>query len=128
MEYQEFQKMMKKLRPRRKSRHIESRIQIACVNWFRAKYPRYLCFSVPNGGSRNAIEAANLKREGALAGVADLIVIGKKRLLFVEMKTAKGKQSINQELFECTVKSLGFQYVICHSLDEFIRVIEEWIV
>ena len=58
-------------------KNIESKIQIACVNWFRYQYPEYkkLLFSVPNGGARNSITGAILKAEGALSGVSDLILL-----------------------------------------------------
>ena len=37
--------------------NIESKIQQACVRWFRLQYPKYAgnLFSVPNGGYRNAV-------------------------------------------------------------------------
>lgn len=40
--------------------HEESRIQQACVRWFRMQYPRFarLLIAVPNGGGRSKIEAA----------------------------------------------------------------------
>lgn len=105
---------------RRKPRHIEEAIQVACVDWFRVVYgERYLCFAVPNGGSRNAIEARNLKRSGALAGVSDLIIVSDHDVLFVEMKTKTGKQSGYQKTFQKNVERLGFRYVVCRSLDEF---------
>lgn len=58
-------------------RHIESQIQKDCVTWFRLQYPKIgrLLFAVPNGGARNAKEAAIMKGEGVTAGVADLILL-----------------------------------------------------
>lgn len=124
MRYDEFKKMMESTKKRKKPRHIESDIQVACVSWFRMAYPEYLCFSVPNGGSRNAIEAANLKREGALAGVADLIIVIQSKVIFIEMKASKGRQSERQQAFEKKVKALGFDYIICRSLNDFISAVE----
>ncbi len=127
MKYDEFVKKANESRLRRKPRHIESSIQTACVSWFRLQYPNYLCFSIPNGGSRNRIEAAHLKREGAMAGVSDLIVITPNAVLFVEMKTAKGKQSEYQKEFEKRVTTLGFEYKVCRSLQDFILTVEHFI-
>tara|TARA_R110001632_G_scaffold232966_1_gene375682 strand:+ start:148 stop:537 length:390 start_codon:yes stop_codon:yes gene_type:complete len=68
-------------------------------------------FSVPNGGTRNKLEAINLKREGVRAGVSDLVIIFKDKVLFLEMKVApkvlksgklsysNSKVSDNQTLF-----------------------------
>lgn len=127
MKYDEFVKRANESRPRRKPRHIESSIQTACVSWFRLQYPNYLCFAIPNGGSRNRIEAAHLKREGAMAGVSDLIIITPNAVLFVEMKTAKGKQSEYQKEFEKRVTALGFEYKVCRSLQDFILTVEHFI-
>ena len=50
------------------------------------------CFSVPNGGSRNKLEAINLKRAGVLAGVADIVILPPEgRCVFVELKAEKGE-------------------------------------
>jgi hypothetical protein len=43
-------------------------------------------FAVPNGGSRNIREARNLKLEGVRAGVSDLVVVLKDKVIFIEMK------------------------------------------
>ncbi len=41
--------------------------------WQEHKYPELqLLYHIPNGGSRNAIEAKNLKRQGVKPGVPDL--------------------------------------------------------
>jgi hypothetical protein len=43
-------------------------------------------FAVPNGGSRNVVEAKNMKREGVRAGVSDIVVVLRDKVLFIEMK------------------------------------------
>lgn len=127
MKYDEFLKMMEKQKVRRKPRHIESAIQQSCVAWFREAYPNYIILSIPNGGSRNALEAANLKREGALAGASDLIIIAEGAVLFIEMKSAKGKQSPYQIAFQKAVERLGHTYKVCHSKTEFQLTVEHWL-
>ena len=126
MKYDEFLKLENR-KSRHKPRHIESAIQQECVTWFRLSYPNYVIFSVPNGGSRNALEAANLKKEGALAGASDLIIIVDNAVLFVEMKSAKGKQSPYQIAFQEAVERLGHTYKVCHSKKEFILSVEHFI-
>ena len=124
MKIDEFLKLQDK--KRKKPKHEESGTQQACVRWFRLEYPRCLIFSVPNGGSRNAIEAANLKKEGALAGASDLICVADHKVLFVEMKSKKGRQRETQKEFQRRVEILGFKYVVCRSLDDFMQKIKEW--
>lgn len=118
----------------RKKRHDneEHRIQCTCVRWFRFKYPAmaHALFAVPNGGSRNKIEASNMKAEGVTAGVSDLIFLKSNRqygALCIEMKKPKGRQSPEQKKWQNLVESMGNKYVICHSLDEFITEIEDFL-
>ena len=125
MKYDELKKQFSlQPKPRQKYRHLEGATQQACVTWFRLAYPRYVIFSVPNGGSRNAKEAANLKREGALAGVSDLIIVADRAVMFVEMKTPENKQQKTQIEFQHNVERLGHTYVVCHSLNEFQLAVE----
>ena len=109
-----------------KPRHEESSIQKRCVAWFHYQWPRHICFAVPNGGARNKAEACIMKGDGVLAGVSDLIVVGDGRILFVEMKTQRGKQSPTQKDFQKRVESLGHKYVVCRSLDSFIEEINKF--
>lgn len=112
---------------RRKPRHIESNIQQAVVKWFRMQYPRLIIAAVPNGGFRNAREAAIMQREGVLAGFADLIVIARRNVLFLEMKTTKGQQSDKQKEFQNKVSKLGFEYIVCRSFEQARLAIERWL-
>lgn len=112
---------------KRKPRHIESEIQQSVVQWFRMKYPNYIIAAVPNGGFRNAREAAIMQREGVLAGFADLIIISKQNILFLELKTPIGVLSKRQKEFQQKVNNLGFQYVVCRSFDQAVMVIVSWI-
>lgn len=128
MRYDEFKaKYMAAPKPRRKPRHIEEGIQTACIRWFRVAFPRYIAFACANGGSRNKLEAINMKRAGVLAGVSDLILVANRAILFVEMKTSKGKQSAYQKKFQADIERLGFEYKICRSLQDFQRTVEKWI-
>ena len=84
-------------------KHIESKIQISCVNWFRIQFPMYVLFAIPNGGARRLIEGKILKAEGTMAGVSDLFLMfgnGTYNGLFIEMKTEKGRQTDTQKLFQ----------------------------
>lgn len=114
-------------------RHLESKIQIACVNWFAHQYPSLfpLFFSVPNGGKRTLTEAKILKAEGAKAGVSDLLLLHPNKsfnFLAIEMKIEKGKQNANQKKWQKDIETLGFgKYVICRSVHEFITEVNNYL-
>lgn len=102
----------------------ESRIQRACVQWFRLQYPEYarLLFAVPNGGARDAVTGRVLKAEGVVAGVADLLLFVPSNGfhgLCVEMKTEKGRQSEAQKEWQQDVQRQGYKYIVARSLQDF---------
>ena len=111
-------------------RHEESTLQIGCVRWFRYQFPGLTLFAIPNGGNRNLVNALIMKREGVLAGVADLFLAFPSQGfhgLWVEMKTTKGRQSTEQKRFQTDMEKQGYKYVVCRSFEEFKNEIENYI-
>lgn len=104
----------------------EARMQIEFfrqVPLFFPRLPDKLLFAVPNGGSRHKIEAANMKRQGVKAGVADVILqIPKKGFasLCLEFKTKTGRQSKEQREYQRQVEMAGSKYVVVRSVEEAI--------
>lgn len=104
--------------------HPESILQRNCVTWFRLQYPHLaqLLFAVPNGGGRSRVEAAIMKGEGVLPGVADLILLvprGAYASLCIEMKTETGRQSPAQKAWQHTAQEAGNLYVVVRSFEDF---------
>jgi hypothetical protein len=82
-------------------------------------------FAVPNGNLRKKSVARMLKAEGVKAGVADIVVVVKDAVIFVEMKAGKqGKQQPSQKEFEKKVKSLGHNYIILRDQKECLEFID----
>lgn len=114
-------------------RHIESKIQQACVHWFKYQYPHFklLLFSVPNGGWRGKIEASIMKAEGVTAGVSDLLLLIPNKFyhgLCIEMKTGErgSRQSQAQKEWQKAVESVGYKYVVCHCFDDFVLEVSRY--
>lgn len=110
----------------------EAGLQQACVNWFRYSYPKLAQFliAVPNGGSRNALEAANLKRQGVVAGVSDLLLLIPRKgfgCLGMELKYDSGRQSDKQKQWEQYFRKAGNLYVIIRSVDQFIETVNMYL-
>ena len=92
--------------------------------------PRKLVFAVPNGGSRNKIEAANMKKQGVTSGVADVILLIPKNgyaSLCLEFKTTTGRQSEEQKEFQQQAELCRSKYVIVRSAMKAIKVIREYL-
>lgn len=109
----------------------ERQIQIQCVGWFRHRYPEAsgVFFACPNGSARNPWTAKNLRDEGVLSGVADLLLLIPKKgyaYLAIEMKKVGGRVSDSQRAFQQAVERFKGRYVVCYSLEEFQAVVTEY--
>lgn len=110
----------------------EHSIQCACVRWFRLQYREYadLLFAIPNGGFRGKATAAKLKAEGVVAGVADLCLAVPKGgfgALYIEMKQRGNYQQPNQKKWQAACERVGNKYVVCKSIEEFMREINNYL-
>ena len=86
-------------------------------------------YHIPNGGSRNRIEAANLKRQGVRAGVPDLcfpVPKGKYHGMYIEMKAGKNKTTQNQDEWLELLKNNGYMTAVCYGFDEAKAVIDRY--
>lgn len=115
-----------------KMKSKEAQLQTTCVRWFRLQYPEYarLLFAVPNGGSRNLIEAHNLRLQGVTAGVSDLILLVPSHpcpFLCIEMKVGRNKQTEAQKAFQSQVESVGGMYVVCYSFEQFAGAVSAYL-
>lgn len=55
---------------------------------------------------------------GCYLGVTDLIAVKDGRVLFIELKTARGRQSEHQKKFQADLEAAGGEYVLCRGVDE----------
>lgn len=85
--------------------------------WAEGQAPELsLLFHVPNGGKRNAAEAAHLKRQGVRAGVPDLclpVAHGGYHGLFIELKAEGGRPSAAQKEWLGRLRVQGYKAEIC---------------
>lgn len=114
----------------KKPKLSESDIQMQIVAYLRARGVMH--FSVPNellGRSNTPAGMARMMRfrnMGLTSGVSDLILLlPGARSVFLELKTASGKQSETQALFQRRAESLGFIYHIARSLGEAQEITEK---
>lgn len=103
----------------------EATEQERVINWatFYAKdFPELeLLHHIPNGGSRNQLEAANLKRQGVKAGVPDLylpVARNGKHGLYVEMKWGKNKTTEKQDWWLEQLRQQGYETAVCWTAEE----------
>lgn len=109
-------------------RHDEHGIQVAIMQFLdRALPSSCYAFAVPNGGKRNAVTGAILKREGVKAGVADIIVMRNPGLCaLIEVKTAKGSLSNSQKAFRDWCAANGFPYAVVRGIGDVQAALLDW--
>lgn len=81
-------------------------------------------FAVPNGGSRDPIEAMKLKATGTLAGVTDMVFYWQGRVYWLELKDSAGRTSKNQEFFHENLKLHSFEVFIIRTWREGFKIIK----
>lgn len=113
----------------------ESSEQIALFQWAERAAGRYpelrLLYHIPNGGSRNAIEAHNLRLQGVKAGVPDIclpVPRGGYVALYIELKRKSGgRVSDEQRGWIEALKRAGNCALVCKGFDEARNTILEYL-
>ena len=84
-------------------------------------------YHVPNGGSRNKLEAANLKRQGVRAGVPDLcfpVALRGYHGMYIEMKAGKNTITDAQGEWLELLSRNGYYTAVCYGFENARRVID----
>lgn len=93
----------------------EQEALFAWTEYQKSKYPELeLMYHIPNGGSRNKIEAARLKAQGVKPGVPDVclpVPRGKYHGLYIELKRTQGGR-VSNEQFEWLDKLFVYGYAV----------------
>jgi hypothetical protein len=113
--------------PGPRDRNAEARIQAAIVEWIRLVAPDLIAFHVPNGGYRTKAEAARMKWIGVLAGVPDLVLLGRDgKIWLIEVKAEGGALSADQRAIRDRCVALRIPYVVAKSIDDVRQAFEIW--
>ena len=113
---------------------LESTEQIQLMRWVAYQsgtYPELdLLYHVPNGGSRNKIEAHNLKLQGVKAGVPDLclpVARGKYHGLYIEMKVGNNKPSEHQKKWLQALREQNYRAEVAYGWEAASKILMEYI-
>ena len=96
----------------------EAQIQTALVGYCRAVLPHGMVFAVPNGSRRTAGGRASNGVAGLTKGVSDLVVLAPGKIIFAEVKNAKGVVSPEQREFGQSVQTLGHHFAIWRGIED----------
>ena len=111
----------------------EAQHQAYVIKWsqqpsIRRQWPELaLLHHIPNGGTRDAVEAKHLKQQGVKSGVPDLclpVPRGQYPGLYIEMKTESGHTSDEQEWWGERLQAQGYVWRVCHGWQAAVAVLE----
>lgn len=93
----------------------------------RCAEPEVLWTHFPSGEDRSAATGARLQRMGLHRGWPDLLfILPGPQMAFLELKSAKGRPTKEQEQFRSRVTALGCWYEVARTGDEAIGVLRGW--
>lgn len=111
--------------------HIEAKNLMHVVGLHEAAHPALrLLYAVPNGGDRNKIVAAKMKREGVKPGVPDYalpVARGGFHGLYIELKSMTGSASREQKRWVADLRAEGYRAEVCRGWEAAWAVLREYI-
>ena len=107
--------------------------QAKVIAWARANERNYpylwMLHSSLNGLKRTKNAQGKAKQQGMLSGVPDLFLPVKNNNfvgLYIEMKSTKGRVSVEQSRYLKCAAENGYSVVVCYSANEAIKRIEDY--
>jgi hypothetical protein len=112
----------------------EDLIQCTFFDWIYLQQEIYpdlqLMYHIPNGGSRNPIEAKKLKRMGVRRSIPDVFMAvakGAYHGLYIEFKSAAGEQALGQVDTMQNLKNHGYFCTVCHNANDAIEITKKYL-
>ena len=127
------QEMIKPSRTKKRNAQPEAAEQENVIKWARDNEKTYpflwMLHSSLNGVKLSKMQAGKAKQQGMLSGVPDLFLPVKNSYfsgLYIEMKSAKGRVSVEQSRYLKCAAENGYSVVVCYSANEAIKRIEDY--
>lgn len=115
-------------------RHIEDAEQTTLFKWAAVQSGKYpglsLMFHIPNGGKRDAREAARFKAMGVKPGVPDIflpVAHGGFHGLFIELKAPGGRVSRFQDGYISELREQGYRVEVCFGWEDAAAVVIQYL-
>lgn len=111
-----------------KRRDLEGPVQKAVLREIRELFPDVFVAHVPNGGMRNARVAAQLKAQGVVRGVPDLMLIPLHgRVGFIEVKAPGGSLTPEQKEFRDMCAARDIFFAVIDNAEQVEQCLKLWV-
>lgn len=106
----------------------ESDLQKAIVEYLELMGVYFFAINneMAGGGKSAKIRMQHFKAMGLRAGASDLVLVLREKVVFMEVKTEKGRQSESQKTFQMVVESLGHRYEVVRSVGDVEKLLNSW--
>ena len=81
---------------------------------------------IPLGGLRSKVEAAILRGLGTTRGTPDLLIVADGKAHFLELKSARGRVTGDQQACHEALRAAGADVAVAHGIDQATAQIEAW--
>ena len=104
-------------------KHDEWQLQCDAVKLLRENL--WVVFHIPNERNSGVADSMRMKAGGVVKGAPDLVCWSpiNCRCYWLELKTPKGKRSLEQECMEDLANVLGIRYVLVRSLEDVEKIL-----
>lgn len=110
---------------------VEQECLLRWSEFVKGKYPEVrLLYHIPNGGSRNKLEAEHLRRQGVKAGVPDLclpVPRGRYHGLYIELKAKDNTPTQKQKDWLADLDAQGYKTAVCWGWETASELLEEYL-
>lgn len=118
---------MSKILPFRALSASEEQVQRALAEYLAWNLKPGVCWThMPSGGMRDRVAGAKLKAMGHHAGWPDLQFVYCGTILFLELKTDRGRVSDAQLAVHQALRAQGVTVRVAAGLDDALAIIDEW--
>jgi hypothetical protein len=110
----------------------EGQLQITVADWLQLIAPwgearsEFIWFHLANEGRRSRVAGEVLKRMGMRPGAPDLVFVKGWHVAFIELKSARGRQTATQRQFQSDCERIDVDYRVCRSLEEVAVALVDW--
>ena len=108
----------------------EAQEQKQLIQWCRTDPRLQYLFHIPNESIGGQGWLVRNRQMGVKSGVPDLfypVPLGGYHGLFIEMKTAKGRVSHNQQLWIDALRGMGYRVEVCNGFEAAKKVLEDYV-
>lgn len=99
-------------------KYPETILQSQVCRYIKLQYPKAIFHHSPNEGKRTVIQQRIIKALGVSSGFPDLIICNEGKIICIELKAGKNKETESQRKWIDVIKSCGIPAMVCNGFEK----------